>query len=140
MCSSDLKSVVLPGPDLPFTVKETVTWSIPVTGETSVEIWGLVSCPEIDQPGDDGPCITASTRIPTADLRLLRTVPAAAGRATWTGPGWEFGPYTWVDIQPDGTWGDAYYAILVRAVNARESSRFAIPVDGVSSDCYGCVY
>ena len=134
-----LKSAILPGPDLPFTVKQTVSWSIPVTGETSIEVWGLVSCPEIDQPGEDGPCITPTTRIPTEDLRLIRTVPAAAGKVTWSGPGWEVGPYVWVDVLDDGTWGDAYYAILVRAVNAREASRYAIPVDGVAVDCFGGV-
>jgi hypothetical protein len=114
----------------------TVTWTVPVTADTRIEIWGIREC--LRKPPTNGTiaCVDATTRIPADQLVLLRTAPASAGSASWLVPTQEI------------MGGDAYYdkehgsmaSVVIRAVNDRARSRFVILPEARGVGCDDCTY
>jgi hypothetical protein len=114
----------------------TVRWSEPVTADTTIEIWGIKAC--LTKPPKNGsvPCINARTRIPSSQLVLLRTAPAADGRASWIVPLEEvYGGAAYHDDEHG--WMSS---VVIRAVNDKARSRFALLPEALGEACDGCVY
>jgi hypothetical protein len=111
-----------------------VTWDSTVTADTTVEVYAVRTCPAEEIPGGQ-PCLGRNTPLPPSILRRVATAPAGAGTASWEWPGWEI---LGGAVATDGE--DAYYGIVVRAVNERGASRFVIARNGNGWACSDCVY
>lgn len=126
-----------PGPFSPYTVKVTVTWTIPVTTDTTIEVYGIDRCLAVDPlnpPSTDRACYRSGLRIPSGSLRLLRSGPAEPGKLVWQYPGliYDFFPPGAVPLyveEIDGEWYGAN-SILIRARNSRGSSYYVLPSGG----------
>lgn len=69
----------------------TATWKQAATDGVTMRIYGVTKCLNAREPGPGEtsvPCLVPGTTL-TADVeRLVASAPAAAGRVTWSWPGW----------------------------------------------------
>lgn len=107
-----------------------VTWKAPRSEGLEIRVWGVTEClsePEDPQAGTSGPCLVRHTALPESVRTLISTVPASAGKVTWT---W----HTLGECNPqDLIWrarpapdGQTFYAIVLAAYNRSGHSVFAI--------------
>ncbi len=120
-----------------YRATHTVKWSISLTTDTVIEVWGLRGCPaELPPNGKDVDCAAPGTYYPPEARILLATAPAAAGKVSFpTRIGEVMGPALfYADAGP--TIG----AVLVRASNGKAASSFVIPKNGTAESCLGCTW
>ena len=101
------------------------TWSEPNGAATKFLVYGVTDCLRSAQTNDNTPCVTETTPIPAAELKLISTVPGT-GRSldvSWTLEG-EAGP-------------GPYQAVVIVAENG--TARSSPTVLWSALVCYGCV-
>jgi hypothetical protein len=98
--------------------KYKVTWTEADPTGVTVNVYAVTKCPAKPH------CFTASTPIPTANLTLMGSAPAASGTASFVvgdgetnGDGWFFGP---------GKTTLFVYAVVVQASSATGKSAFVL--------------
>ena len=111
-----------------------VSWDQDVDADTTIEVWAVTTCPR--RAGrKEGRCLTKQTPLPSSIRKLVASAAAGTGSVSWMVPGWE------VDYGPVALDGDIeYWAVVVRAVNARGKSDFVIAINGNGSFCSDCTY
>ena len=111
----------------------TVTWTRPLDPGTMVQVFGITACP--NEPTPDGiACVTRGTPLPARIRTRLASAAAEAGSASWDWPNLDAdGPF----IAWDGK--DAYFALVVRAVNAAGASRFVVVHSVFACDPQDCM-
>jgi hypothetical protein len=113
------------------TTQWTVTWREASPAGVSIRLYGLTTC--LQQATPTTPqvsCVTKGMAIPSADLQVIRTVPASAGSYSWSGPGGE-GDYA-ASVWP----GTLYYGLFLVAVNG--SGRSSPVLVASAGACYEC--
>jgi len=120
----------------PGKIRLTVTWKTPRTSGTTITILGVTDC--LSQPArlpanGSGPCLIKGTPLPARSERVIASVAAARGSASWTWPAWgDVGGA----FAADST--NLYYAVVVGASNGAGQSKFTIA--GSGEWCSDCVY
>jgi hypothetical protein len=101
------------------------TWSEPAGAAASFAVYGVTDCLRSSQANDNTPCVTETTEIPTASLKLFASVPGTARSldVSWALEG-EAGP-------------GPYQAVVIVAKNGAGSSSPVVLWSALV--CYGCV-
>ena len=109
-----------------------VSWKEANPTGVTIRIYGVTRCLVEALPPlfSQVPCITPKTAIPSADLSLMASLPAATEVYSWTAPSGEGSPI----LDPTGRF--VYYGILITAVNNVGRSAYVLVT--ASTFCNGC--
>jgi hypothetical protein len=118
------------------TAHYTVSWHEAATAGVTMRVYGVSACLNAGAlpPGASMvPCLVRGMRLPANVLSLVATAPAAAGRVSWTSPG--FGD---IGAALAEYGGKDFYAFVIGAYSAAGHSRMAIAA--TAQYCPDCTY